>query len=70
MVDKFRASDATEWNSHGNMGRGKVKKQLARRTLIQGHAVAAEEGRAGASPPEPDEREPQQLIDPAQQSDG
>ena len=41
MVDKFRAGDAQEWNSHGNMGRGKVKKKLTTRTLIKGHAVAA-----------------------------
>ena len=49
MVDKFRAGDAQEWNSHGNMGRGKVKKKLTTRTLIKGHAVAgslASEGRA------------------------
>lgn len=51
MVDKFRAGDAQEWNSHGSMGRGKVKKKLTTRTLIKGHAVAgslASEGHAAS----------------------
>jgi hypothetical protein len=41
MAEKFRAGEAVEWNSHGNMARGKVKKKLTSRTLIKGHAVAA-----------------------------
>lgn len=74
MADKFKAGEATEWNSHGHMGRGKVKKKLAQRTLIKGHAVAAAEAqRPGAGDdayPGYDAPEPQQLIDPAEQSDG
>ncbi|HSW16478.1 MAG TPA: DUF2945 domain-containing protein [Ramlibacter sp.] len=41
MAEKFRAGDAVEWNSHGGMARGKVKKKLTSRTMIKGHAVAA-----------------------------
>lgn len=44
MTEKFRASEATEWNSHGNIGRGKVRKKLTTRTLLKGHAVAREDG--------------------------
>lgn len=72
MAEKFKAGEATEWNSQGNMGRGKVKRKLTQRTLIKGHAVAGPE-RAGARDeayPDYDPREPQQLIDPAEQSDG
>ena len=69
MADKLRADEATEWNSHGNMGRGKVRRKLSSRTLIKGHAVAGE-GRPEARRDEPDEREPRQLVDPADQSDG
>jgi hypothetical protein len=67
MERKFNTGDAAEWNSHGGMGRGKVKKKLASRTLIKGHAVAASSPREDT---EPDEREPRQLPDPAEQSDG
>lgn len=42
MVDKFKASEAQEWNSHGHMGRGKVKRKLTTRTLIKGHGVASD----------------------------
>ncbi len=48
MADKFRAGEAQEWNSHGNMGRGKVKRKLTSRTLLKGHAVAAEVPETGA----------------------
>lgn len=41
MSDKFRAGDAVEWNSHGSMAKGKVKKKLTSRTTIKGHQVAA-----------------------------
>ena len=41
MSDKFRPGDAVEWNSHGGMARGKVKKKLTSRTTIKGHQVAA-----------------------------
>jgi hypothetical protein len=44
MTEKFRASEATEWNSHGNIGRGKVRKKLTTRTLLKGHAVARDDG--------------------------
>lgn len=56
MVGKFRTAEATEWNSHGNMGRGKVRRKLTTRTLIKGHAVAAQDdardepGEAGPQP--------------------
>ncbi|MBL0423260.1 DUF2945 domain-containing protein [Ramlibacter sp. AW1] len=43
MSDKFRASDASEWNSHGSIGRGKVRKKLTARTLLKGHAVASDD---------------------------
>ncbi len=72
MAEKFKAGEATEWNSHGNMGRGKVKRKLTQRTLIKGHTVDGAQ-RASASDeayPDYDAREPQQLIDPAEQSDG
>lgn len=45
MSEKFRAGDASEWNSHGSIGRGKVKKKLTARTLLKGHAVAVDDGR-------------------------
>jgi hypothetical protein len=41
MSDKFKAGDAAEWNSHGGIARGKVKKKLTSRTTIKGHQVAA-----------------------------
>jgi hypothetical protein len=41
MSDKFKAGDAVEWNSHGGIARGKVKKKLTSRTTIKGHQVAA-----------------------------
>jgi hypothetical protein len=41
MRDKFRSGDAVEWNSHGGIARGKVKKKLTSRTTIKGHQVAA-----------------------------
>ena len=41
MSDKFRPGDAVEWNSHGGIARGKVKKKLTSRTTIKGHQVAA-----------------------------
>lgn len=41
MPDKFRPGDAVEWNSHGGIARGKVKKKLTSRTTIKGHQVAA-----------------------------
>ena len=41
MSDKFRAGDAVEWNSHGGIAKGKVKKKLTSRTTIKGHQVAA-----------------------------
>jgi hypothetical protein len=41
MNDKFKAGDAVEWNSHGGIARGKVKKKLTSRTTIKGHQVAA-----------------------------
>ena len=41
MADKFKAGDAVEWNSHGGIARGKVKKKLTSRTTIKGHQVAA-----------------------------
>ncbi|TFY96257.1 DUF2945 domain-containing protein [Ramlibacter rhizophilus] len=44
MTEKFRASDATEWNSHGHMGRGKVRRKLTARTLLKGHAYLGETG--------------------------
>jgi hypothetical protein len=43
MSDKFRPGDAVEWNSHGGIARGKVKKKLTSRTTIKGHQVAASE---------------------------
>lgn len=45
MSEKFRASDASEWNSHGSIGRGKVRKKLTARTLMKGHAVASDDDR-------------------------
>jgi hypothetical protein len=62
MTEKFRATEATEWNSHGNIGRGKVRRKLTTRTLLKGNAVAtdgleddaqdepAPEARSGDSP--------------------
>jgi hypothetical protein len=41
MSDKFRPGEAVEWNSHGGIARGKVKKKLTSRTTIKGHQVAA-----------------------------
>jgi hypothetical protein len=41
MRDKFRAGEAVEWNSHGGIAKGKVKKKLTSRTTIKGHQVAA-----------------------------
>lgn len=41
MVDRFKAGDAVEWNSHGGTARGKVRKKLTSRTRIKGHEVAA-----------------------------
>lgn len=41
MSDKFRPGDAVEWNSHGGIAKGKVKKKLTSRTTIKGHQVAA-----------------------------
>ena len=41
MVDKFKPGDAVEWNSHGGVVRGTVKKKLTSRTKIKGHEVAA-----------------------------
>ena len=41
MPDKFRPGDAVEWNSHGGIAKGKVKKKLTSRTTIKGHQVAA-----------------------------
>lgn len=41
MSDKLRAGDAVEWNSHGGIAKGKVKKKLTSRTTIKGHQVAA-----------------------------
>ena len=41
MSDKFRPGEAVEWNSHGGIARGKVKKKLTSRTIIKGHQVAA-----------------------------
>jgi small-conductance mechanosensitive channel len=38
---KFRAGDPVEWNSHGGIAKGKVKKKLTSRTSIKGHQVAA-----------------------------
>ena len=80
MAEKFKAGEATEWNSHGNMGRGKVKRKLTQRTLLKGHAVADSGTEPASDAPRPggrdeaypdyDAREPQQLIDPAEQSDG
>lgn len=72
MAEKFKAGEATEWNSQGNMGRGKVKRKLTQRTLIKGHVVADAQ-RAAASDeayPDYDPSEPKELIDPAEQSDG
>lgn len=43
MSDKFRPGDAVEWNSHGGIAKGKVKKKLTSRTTIKGHQVAASE---------------------------
>ena len=50
MVDKFKASEAQEWNSHGSMGRGKVKRKLTTRTLIKGHGVASDSPDSAAEP--------------------
>ena len=41
MSDKFRPGEAVEWNSHGGIAKGKVKKKLTNRTTIKGHQVAA-----------------------------
>lgn len=41
MPDKFKPGEAVEWNSHGGIARGKVKKKLTSRTMIKGHQVAA-----------------------------
>jgi hypothetical protein len=41
MTDKFRPGEAVEWNSHGGIAKGKVKKKLTSRTTIKGHQVAA-----------------------------
>ena len=41
MSEKFRAGDPVEWNSHGGIAKGKVKKKLTSRTIIKGHQVAA-----------------------------
>ncbi|RYY96326.1 MAG: DUF2945 domain-containing protein [Comamonadaceae bacterium] len=41
MSEKFKAGDAVEWNSHGGIAKGKVKKKLTSRTTIKGHQVAA-----------------------------
>ena len=41
MSDKFRPGEAVEWNSHGGIAKGKVKKKLTSRTTIKGHQVAA-----------------------------
>jgi len=41
MSDKFRPGDPVEWNSHGGVAKGKVKKKLTSRTTIKGHQVAA-----------------------------
>lgn len=70
MADKFRTGE--EWTSQGGLGRGKVKKKLTQRTLIKGHAVAApvKDKDSDEAYPDYDPREPQQLIDPADQSDG
>lgn len=43
MTEKFRATEATEWNSHGHLGRGKVRKKLTLRTLLKGNAYAGDE---------------------------
>ena len=45
MTEKFRASEATEWNSHGHLGRGKVRKKLTQRTLLKGNAYLGDEAR-------------------------
>ncbi|MBA2965493.1 MULTISPECIES: DUF2945 domain-containing protein [Ramlibacter] len=42
MNDKFRPGEAVEWNSHGGIAKGKVKKKLTSRTTIKGHQVAAD----------------------------
>lgn len=54
MADKFRAGEAQEWNSHGNMGRGKVRRKLTTRTLLKGHAVAADEAQGAQEADGPD----------------
>lgn len=41
MSDKLRPGEAVEWNSHGGIAKGKVKKKLTSRTTIKGHQVAA-----------------------------
>jgi hypothetical protein len=72
MADKFRAGEAQEWNSHGNMGRGKVKRKLTTRTLIKGHAVAAPEELDGAGDADGwrGEHEGQPGADPAEPANG
>ena len=52
MTGKLRASDASEWNSHGNIGRGKIRKKLTGRTLLKGNALDREEGEDEAVQPQ------------------
>ena len=68
MVGKFRTAEATEWNSHGNMGRGKVRRKLTTRTLIKGHAVAAQDD--ARDEPAGDESAPDASARPAHPSPG
>jgi hypothetical protein len=50
MTEKFRATEATEWNSHGHLGRGKVRKKLTLRTLLKGNAYLGDNAGDEAPP--------------------
>ncbi len=39
MGEKLRAGEATEWNSHGGIAKGKAGRKLTSRTTLKGHQV-------------------------------